>query len=192
MDGSFTNTQRLIQWHHKAADPPGDCRSDIWFTYHLGRRLKALYAPSTLPRDAGFKALLWDYDRDTPPADSRIKNEPDTLKILKEINGYETATGAHLKSFAELKDDGSTTCASWIYCGAFPAAKAPGTPGKPGGTGLDAHSGADPFIMRPDGKGWLFTPAGLLDGPLPTHYEPAESPVANSLYKQQASPVLKY
>jgi formate dehydrogenase major subunit len=32
----------------------------------------------------------------------------------------------------------------------------------------------------------------LVDGPLPTHYEPAESPVLNPLYKQQSSPVLKY
>ena len=23
-DGTFTNTQRLLQWHHKAIDPPGD------------------------------------------------------------------------------------------------------------------------------------------------------------------------
>jgi formate dehydrogenase major subunit len=46
--------------------------------------------------------------------------------------------------------------------------------------------------MRPDGMGWLFVPAGLVDGPLPTHYEPVESPVANTLYKQQNSPVFKY
>ena len=44
IEGSFTNTQRLLQWHHKAAEPPGDCRSDIWFTYQLGKRLKKLYA----------------------------------------------------------------------------------------------------------------------------------------------------
>src|SRR5205807_390959 len=36
MDGSFTNTQRLVQWHDKAVDPSEDCRSDIWFTVHLG------------------------------------------------------------------------------------------------------------------------------------------------------------
>ena len=30
-----------------------------------------------------------------------------------------------------------------------------------------------------------------MDGPLPTHYEPAESPVQNPLYRQQASPVLQ-
>jgi len=35
-------------------------------------------------------------------------------------------------------------------------------------------------------------PSGLVDGPLPTHYEPVESPAQNSLYKQQASPVIKY
>ena len=27
--GTFTNTQRLVQWHHQAVDPPGDCRSDL-------------------------------------------------------------------------------------------------------------------------------------------------------------------
>ncbi len=35
-DGSFTNTQRLLQWRHKAVEPPGDCRSDLWFYFHLG------------------------------------------------------------------------------------------------------------------------------------------------------------
>ena len=45
--------------------------------------------------------------------------------------------------------------------------------------------------MRPDGKAWLFAPAGLVDGPMPAHYEPYESPVANLLYKQQSNPVAK-
>ena len=56
---------------------------------------------------------------------------------------------------------------------------------------MDAHSGADPFVMKEDGKGWLFVPKGLVDGPLPAHYEPLESPIKNPLYKQQSSPVLK-
>ena len=47
---------------------------------------------------------------------------------------------------------------------------------------MDAISGDDPFIMMADGRGWLFSPSGLLDGPLPTHYEPFESPVRNPLY----------
>jgi formate dehydrogenase major subunit len=45
--------------------------------------------------------------------------------------------------------------------------------------------------MQGDGKGWLYAPGGLIDGPMPTHYEPAESPVRNPLYHQQANPTRK-
>ena len=84
MDGSFTNTQRLIKWHHKAIDPPGDSRSDIWFTYHLGQRLKKLYAGSTEARDQGLLNLVWDYDPEPDEvADWQIKDEPSALKIMK-------------------------------------------------------------------------------------------------------------
>ena len=74
----------------------------------------------------------------------------------------------------------------------FTLTKAPNAPADPNGIGLDAHSGADPFIMKLDGKGWLFAPTGLVDGPLPTHYEPVEAPIRNPLYAQQTNPVLKY
>lgn len=49
-------------------------------------------------------------------------------------------------------------------------------------------AGDDAFVMQADGKAWLFAPKGVVDGPLPTHYEPQESPVANALYPQQQSP----
>src|SRR5690242_19651443 len=97
-DGTFTNTQRLLQWHHKAVEPPGDARSDLWFAYHLGRRLKDLYARSTLERDQGIQALTWDYGED----------EPDAERVLKEINGYTVADGKPVPGFAKLADDGST------------------------------------------------------------------------------------
>jgi formate dehydrogenase major subunit len=57
-----------------------------------------------------------------------------------------------------------------------------------GATAEDAIGGADPFIMQSDGKAWLYAPAGLTDGPLPTHYEPEESPFENPLYAQQSNP----
>jgi formate dehydrogenase major subunit len=92
-DGTLTNTQRLLQWHNKAMDPPGDCRSDAWFVYQLGKRLKELYAGSTDPRDRPLLSLTWDYDHDEPPrlpdgTPSRIPDEPDVEKVLQEINGY--------------------------------------------------------------------------------------------------------
>jgi formate dehydrogenase major subunit len=261
-DGTFTNTQRMLQAHFKAAEAPGDCRTDVWFTYQLGKRLKRLYADSQAARDQGFKNLMFDYEHADPR--ERQIGEPDPRKLLKELNGYYSDNpGKHVPGFAALADDGSTTCASWIYSGVFPAPDRnlaankqpdpPGRPGaqlnwgyawpanrrllynrasadpagnpwserkkwvwwdgtkwtgydvpdfavtkpptakaKPGGIGLDAHSGTDAFIMKADGVGWLYVPTGLLDGPLPTQYEPAESPVHNPLYKQQSSPVLKY
>jgi formate dehydrogenase major subunit len=74
----------------------------------------------------------------------------------------------------------------------FAVTKPPTAKKQPGAIGLDALSGTDAFIMKGDGVGWLFVPTGLVDGPLPTQYEPAESPVRNPMYKQQSSPVLKY
>jgi formate dehydrogenase major subunit len=234
----------------------------VWFTYQLGKRLKALYAGSQAPRDQGFLNLTFDYEHADPR--ERQIGEPDPRKILREINGFYSADPArHVGSFADLRDDGSTACASWIYSGVFPAPdrnlaarKEPDPPGQPGahlnwgfawpanrrvlynrasadpagrpwserkrwvwwdgarwtgydvpdfavtkapdsrpapgGIGLDALSGTDAFIMKPDGVGWLYVPTGLVDGPLPTHYEPAESPARNPLYGQQSSPVLKY
>lgn len=37
-----------------------------------------------------------------------------------------------------------------------------------------------PFIMTAEGVARLFAPSGLVDGPLPEHYEPFESPLANN------------
>ena len=276
-EGSFTNTQRLLQWRDKAVDPPGDARSDLWFVYHLGKRLRELYANSTEPKDGPLQALTWDYEREEPEPGSRILDEPDILLVLKEINGYyvrppiqagEGEQGVyalrdapHVPGFAVLKSDGSTACGSWIYSGVypepgnnraasripdgytflqwgfswpanrrilynrasadpkgrpwserkkyvwwdkkqkkwtgvdvpdFPVNKPPDYTPPPGAVGMDAHSGSDPFIMKPDGKGWLFAPRGLKDGPLPAHYEAAESPVHNALYHQQSNPAAKY
>jgi formate dehydrogenase major subunit len=71
----------------------------------------------------------------------------------------------------------------------FIADRPPGYRPPAGTRGVDAISGIDPFIMQADGKAWLFAPAGLVDGPLPAHYEPQESPFKNMLYGQQCNPV---
>ena len=252
-DGSFTNTQRMLQWHHTAVEPAGDARSDLWFTYHLGRRIREKLSSSADEMDRPVLDLTWDY----PVHGSQ--DEPDADAILAEINGWD-AEGKPLSSYTQLKSDGSTACGCWIYCGvradgvnqadrrkpgreqslvapewgwAWPANRrilynrASADPdGKPwserkalvwwdaeqghwtghdvpdfiadrppsyrppdGATGVDAISGTDAFIMQSDGKAWLFAPAGLVDGPLPTHYEPQESPVRNALYSQQHNPV---
>ena len=124
-EGTLTNTQRLLQWHDKAIDPPEDCRSDLWFIYNLGKRLRKLYAGSTAAKDQPLLNLTWDYEPDEPlrlgdGSPSRIVGEPDAAKVLKEINGYDLKTGKLVSGFSDLKDDGSTSSGCWIYSGVYP------------------------------------------------------------------------
>ena len=79
--GSFTNTQRLLQWHHQAVEPAGDARSDLQFTYDLGRRIRAKLAASASETDRPVLDLTWDYPTTGPHAD------PDADAVLAEING---------------------------------------------------------------------------------------------------------
>jgi formate dehydrogenase major subunit len=67
----------------------------------------------------------------------------------------------------------------------FTATKAPSYRPGPDARGDDAIAGDKPFIMQPEGMGRLFVPSGLKDGPMPTHYEPLESPERNVMYPQQ-------
>jgi formate dehydrogenase major subunit len=244
--GSFTNTNRMLQWHEEAVEPAGDARSDLWFMYHLGNLIRSRLAGSTDPMDRPVLDLTWDY-----PVHGR-HDEPDAVAVLAEINGRD-ATGGPLSGYDALRDDGSTACGCWIYCGVykdgvnqsarrrswraqnwvggewgwawpanrrtlynrasadphgrpwserkalvwwdpddrhwhghdvpdFPETRPPDYRPRPGASGVAALSGVDPFIMQSDGKGWLYAPAGLVDGPLPTHYEPEESPFPNELY----------
>jgi formate dehydrogenase major subunit len=254
-DGSFTNTQRLLQWHFKAVEPRGDCRSDLWFYYRLGRIIKRKLAGSDDPKDRPILDLTWDY-----PTQGET-GEPSAEAVLQEINGRDEH-GAPLSSYTELKADGSTSCGCWIYCGAyadgvnqaarktprweqesyvapewgwawpanrrilynrasaapdgtpwserkryvwwdaeegawtstgdvpdFTPDKAPGYTPPDGATADAAIAGDHPFIMQSDGRGWLYVPSGLVDGPLPTHYEPHESMFENRLYGRRSNPL---
>ncbi len=75
-EGTLTNTQRLLQWHDKAVDPPGDCRSDAWFVYHLGKRLKELYAGSTLAARPGAAGADLGLRARAPARAARRNAEP--------------------------------------------------------------------------------------------------------------------
>jgi formate dehydrogenase major subunit len=59
-------------------------------------------------------------------------------------------------------------------------------------SGLDGIPGDAPFMLHEDGLGWLYVPSGLQDGPMPTHYEPLESPVHNALYARDTNPVVNW
>jgi formate dehydrogenase major subunit len=136
-DGCFTNTQRLLQWRDKAVDPPGAARSEAWFVYHLGRRLKARAAGDERLRNCGLNALTWDYPTSGP------HHEPDIESVLQEINGRSTVDGTLVDGFRSLAADGSTACGCWIYSGVYPAA--------------GRNRARDRNASGPYGHGWGFT-----------------------------------
>ena len=111
-NGSFTNTQRLLQWHFKAVEPSGDCRSDLWFVYHLGLRIREKLRGSDDPRDRPLLDLEWHY-----PTEGAARG-PERRRCAREISGWD-ADGRAVSSFAELKPDGSTVCGCWIYSGCY-------------------------------------------------------------------------
>src|SRR6202020_1408202 len=84
-EGTFTNTQRLVQFRDKALQPPGDARSELWFMHHLGKRVKAHYAGSEREMDWPIVNLKWDYP------ECGQEREPDVEAVMKEINGYDAA-----------------------------------------------------------------------------------------------------
>ncbi len=113
-DGSFTNTQRMLQWHHKAVEPKGDSRSELDFIFKLGQRLKNLYANEyRVPRNWPIRDMTWDYPTHGP------LEEPSAEAVLREINGYTVADRKVVKGYTDLKDDGSTACGCWIYSGCY-------------------------------------------------------------------------
>jgi formate dehydrogenase major subunit len=110
--GSFTQTQRMLQWRDKAVDPPGDARSELQFYYELGQRIREKLKDSTDEMDRPLLDLTWDYPTEGP------LREPDGHAVLREINGT-GPDGRALSAYTELKDDGSTRCGCWIYCGVY-------------------------------------------------------------------------
>ena len=109
--GTFTQTQRMLQWRDKAVDPPGDCPSELQFYVELGNRIREKLRGSTDEMDRPLLDLAWDY-----PVDDL--GEPDGEEVLREINGT-GPDGAALSAYTELKADGSTSCGCWIYCGVY-------------------------------------------------------------------------
>src|SRR3954468_334955 len=109
--GTFTQTQRMLQWREKAVEPPGDARSELWFFYHLGRILREKLAESTDERDRPLLDLSWDYAMEG--------DEPSGEDVLRRINGVDLVTGRAVDNYLSLKADGSTMCGCWIYSGVY-------------------------------------------------------------------------
>ena len=248
-EGSITNSGRWLQWHWKAAPPPGEAKTDIDIMAELFVKMRELYAKEGGAFPDPIVNLSWPY---------KVPHMPGPDELAKEYNGKALVdltdpndptkvlakAGEQLGSFGLLRDDGSTASGCWVYCGAWtqagnqmarrdnsdpwnigqtlnwawawpanrrilyngasinPANGKPWRADKPlvvwngktwGGSDVPdigvtadptAPNAVRPFIMTAEGVARLFAPTGMAEGPLPTHYEPFETPLENNpMYK---------
>ena len=115
-EGTFTQTERMLQWREKAVEPSGDQTSELWFAYHLGRILRERLATSTDDRDRPLIDLSWDYAKEHGH-EEELWGEPSAEDVLRRINGYHLDTGERVGDYRELRADGSTSAGCWIYSG---------------------------------------------------------------------------
>jgi formate dehydrogenase major subunit len=121
-DGTFTNSARWLQWKNAALPMPGDCRLDQAIVAQLFLKVRELYKKQGGKFADPILKLTWSYTDPTNPS---------LAEVLKEINGktfvdaedpvtkVQLKAGQQVPGFAWLKDDGTTACGNWIYCGSY-------------------------------------------------------------------------
>jgi formate dehydrogenase major subunit len=123
-DGSLVNSGRWLQWHWKAADPPGEARQDADIVAALFLAVRDLYRKEGGTAPDPILKLHWPY---------RIPHAPSPEELAREYNGTALAdvpdpknggqalakAGEQLATFAHLQDDGSTASGCWIWCGSW-------------------------------------------------------------------------
>ncbi len=121
-DGSLVSSSRLLQWHWKGAEPPGEAKPDTVIMAGIFTRLKAMYREKGGVFPDAILNLTWNY---------RNPSEPDAAEVAMEFNGRALSdlldpkgtpirkAGEQLDGFAQLRDDGSTSCGCWIFSGCW-------------------------------------------------------------------------
>jgi formate dehydrogenase major subunit len=126
-DGTFVNSARWLQWKHAALTPPGEARLDQEILARIFLEVRELYRKEGGKFPDPILNATWNY---TNPYN------PSLAEVAKEINGRALAdvsddklklsarAGEQLPTFALLRDDGSTACGNWLYCGSWTEAGA--------------------------------------------------------------------
>jgi formate dehydrogenase major subunit len=125
-DGTFVNSARWLQWKWAAVPPPGDAKLDQEILARIFLKVRELYQKESGKFPDAILNASWAYSN---------PNNPSLAEVAKEINGKTLAdlkdekqtpsewkAGQQLPGFAWLRDDGTTTCGNWLYCGSWPDA----------------------------------------------------------------------
>lgn len=122
--GSLVSSSRVLQWHWQGAEPPGKAKSDLEIMAGLFLRMKKMYQTEGGKFPDPILNLTWPYARPDSPQPEELAMEYNG-KALKDLMDPKDPTkvlvkkGEQLSSFAQLRDDGSTTSGCWIFTGCW-------------------------------------------------------------------------
>jgi len=108
-EGTLANSGRMIQWRYSTLDRLGQTKTDLEMIDMIFCKVREKLQGSRAEKDQTILKANWNYNRDHHFAD----------QVLREINGYNTQTGALMNGIGELKADGSTSCGNWVYAGCY-------------------------------------------------------------------------
>jgi formate dehydrogenase major subunit len=121
-DGALVNSARWLQWHWKAANPPGDAQTDIWIMAGIFHRMRETYRKEGGAFPDPILNLTWNYTNPVEPNPEELAKEMNgrALVDIKDSSGAVTLrSGELLDGFAQLRDDGTTESGCWIFSGSF-------------------------------------------------------------------------
>jgi formate dehydrogenase major subunit len=121
-DGTFVNSARWLQWKYIAVPSPGEAKMDQEILARIYLKVKDLYAKEGGKNPDPIMKLSWAYSNPLNPSLTEVAKEING-KALQDVTDPATGTvikaGQQLPGFAFLRDDGSTMCGMWLYCGSW-------------------------------------------------------------------------
>jgi formate dehydrogenase major subunit len=121
-DGTMVNSARWLQWKWVAVPPPGDAKLDQEILARIFLKIRELYKAQGGKFPEPILNATWSYSNKQNPSLSEIAREING-KAIADVTDEATNTtikaGQQLPGFGFLRDDGSTACGNWIYCGSW-------------------------------------------------------------------------
>jgi len=150
-DGSLTNSSRQLQWHWKAAEPPGEARPDIDIIAGIFQAVRALYQKEGGAFPDPIVKLAWPYLKPDAPSPEEIAREVNGRALAdvpdpKDKTKILAKEGEQLATFAHLQADGTTSAGCWIYTGSWTQA----------GNQMARRDAADPTGLG-NAPGWAWS-----------------------------------
>ncbi|KFI33153.1 formate dehydrogenase [Haematobacter missouriensis] len=123
-EGSLTNSGRWLQWHWPAQQPPGQAKHDTWILAQLYIRIRDLYRAEGGVLPEPILNLDWRYADPGAPTAEELAREMNGRALVDLADPADPTkilvrAGQQVLNFSQLRDDGSTSSACWIYSGCW-------------------------------------------------------------------------